>query len=152
MQIIVFFLYFHKLWRYWLAWPFLKRSLTRYLNMNFTFSWRNICQCSYKYVLEDIKEGIKITLTDRDWHKPYYREINNVHYSQFPWKRDWIHQPLEGVALYLGRGRSVCSKRLTEIEDNFYNLCHPYYQTKFSNWVNRTRQEAQLVNHKYFHC
>ena len=29
----------------------------------------------YKYVLKDIEESLK---TDYDWHKQYYREIDNV--------------------------------------------------------------------------
>ena len=81
----------------------------------------------YKYVLKDIGEGLKIILTDCDWHKQYYSEIDDVCYLQFPWKSDWIQQPLEGTTLYIGRGQIVCSKRVTEIEDNFNNLCHPYY-------------------------
>ena len=93
----------------------------------------------YEYVLQDIEDGLKIVLMDRNWHEPYYSEINDVYYLHFPWKRNWIQQPLEGAALYIGRGRIVCSKRVTEIEDNIYNLRHPYYRTKFSNWVKPTR-------------
>ena len=40
----------------------------------------------YKYVLQDIEEDLKIVLTDRDWHEPCYREIDNVFHLQFPWK------------------------------------------------------------------
>ena len=32
----------------------------------------------FKYVLKDIEEGLKIILIDRDWHKRYYCEIDNV--------------------------------------------------------------------------
>ena len=105
----------------------------------------------YKYVLQDIEEGLKIILTDHDWHKPCYREIDDVFHLQFPWKRDWTQQPLEGAALYIGRGRIVCSKQVPQIEDNFYNLRHTYYQTKFSNCLKPTHQEAKLVNNKYFY-
>ena len=106
----------------------------------------------YKYLLKDIEESLKIILTDHDWHKQYYREIDNVFFLQFPWKRDWTQQPLEGAAFYIGRGQIVCSNQVPEIDDNFYNLRHPYYWTKYRNLENATCQEAKLVNHKYFHC
>ena len=48
-------------------------------------------------------------------------------FLQFPRKRDWVQQLLEGAAFYISRGRIVCSKRVPEIEDDFYILCHPYY-------------------------
>ena len=74
----------------------------------------------FKNVLNDTEQGLKIILTDPDWHKQYYHiEIDDVYYLQFPWKRDWIQQPLEGAALYIGRGRIVCSKQVTEMEYNF---------------------------------
>ena len=44
----------------------------------------------YKYVLKDIKDGLKIILIDCDWHKLCYREIDGVFPVQFLWKRDWI--------------------------------------------------------------
>ena len=88
-----------------------------------------------KYVLQDIEEGLKIILTDRYWHKPCYRDIEDVFHLLFPWKRDWTQQSLEEAALYIVRGRSVCSKQVPLMDENFYNLHHPYYQTKFSNWV-----------------
>ena len=89
----------------------------------------------YKYVLKDIEEGLKIILTDHDWHKRYYSEIDDVFHLQFPWKHDLIQQPLERVALYIGRGQIMCSKQVPKIEDNLLNFCHPYNRTKFSNWV-----------------
>ena len=52
----------------------------------------------YKYVLQDIEEGLKIILMDRDWRKTCYRKIENVYHLQFIWKRDWIQQPLEGAS------------------------------------------------------
>ena len=73
----------------------------------------------YKYVLKEIEEGHKIILTDHDWHEQHYREIENVHFLQFLWKRDWVQQSLEGAALYICRGRIVCSKQVQEIEDDF---------------------------------
>ena len=57
----------------------------------------------YKYVLKDIEEGHKIILTDHDWYKRYYNEIDDVFFLQFPWKHAWTSQPLEGAALYIGR-------------------------------------------------
>ena len=82
----------------------------------------------YKYVLKDIEEGLKIVFTDCYWHKQTYRESDDVFYLQFPWKRDdLVQQPLKGAALYIDRGRFVCSIRVPEIEDDFYNLCNPYY-------------------------
>ena len=105
----------------------------------------------YLPVLKDIEEGYKIILTDNDWYKRYYREIDDIFHLQFPWKCGQTLQPLEGAALYIGRGQIICSKQVPEIEENFLNFCHPYYQIKFSNCVKPTRREAKLVNHKYFH-
>ena len=59
----------------------------------------------YKYVHKDIEEGHKIILTDYDWYKQYYKEIDDVYHLQFPWQRGWTSQPLEGAALYIGRGQ-----------------------------------------------
>ena len=81
----------------------------------------------FQYVLKDIKEGLKIILTDPDWHKKYYREINDVFHLQFPWKCGQTLQPLEGAALYIGRGQIICSKQVPEIEDNILNFCYPCY-------------------------
>ena len=61
----------------------------------------------YKYVLKDIEESLKLILTDCDWYKQYYSEIDDEFHLQFPWKRDWIQQPLEEAALYIGRGQIV---------------------------------------------
>ena len=75
----------------------------------------------YKYVLQDIEEGLKRILIDHDWHKQYYREIDNVHNLKFIWKQSWTQQPLEGgAALYIGRGRIVCSKQVPGVRDYFY--------------------------------
>ena len=105
----------------------------------------------YKHVLQDIEQVLKIILTDRDWHKPCYWEINYVFHLQFPWKQDWIQQPLEGAALYVGRGRIVSSKRVSGERNYFLHNRHPYYQTIIIDWVQPTQEEAKLVNHKYFH-
>ena len=78
----------------------------------------------YKYVLQDIEEGLKIILTDYDWCKKYYREIDNVYNLQFIWKQDWIKHLLEEAALYIGRGRIVCSKRVPGERDNFFYAIH----------------------------
>ena len=111
----------------------------------------------YKYVLKDIKEGLKIILTDPDWHKKYYREIDDVFHYQFPWKvSDWVQQPLEGAALYIGRERIVCSKRVPRgFEPEF---CHPYYRSVMklhsSNLKGNPKlwgKQAKLVKHMYFH-
>ena len=84
----------------------------------------------FKYVLKDIKEGLKIILTDRDWHKSCQRYIDDVFHFQFPWKGgDWVQQPLEGAALYIGHGRIVCSKRIPSKKNPFIYY-HPYYLTK----------------------
>ena len=105
----------------------------------------------YKYVLKDIKEGLKIILTDPDWHKKYYREIDDVFHYQFPWKAlDWEHQPLEGAALYIGRGRIICSKRVPSQINSFISY-HPYYWTKYGYLEEATPQERKLINHQYFH-
>ena len=37
----------------------------------------------YKYALTDIEEGLKIMLMDHDWHKQYYREIDDVFFYSF---------------------------------------------------------------------
>ena len=87
----------------------------------------------YKYVLQDIEEGLKIILMDHDWHKPCFREIDNIFYLEFPWKRDWIQWPLEGVALYIDRGRIVCSKQAPVERDYFLHNCHPNYCIMFSD-------------------
>ena len=42
----------------------------------------------YKYVLKDIEEGLKIILTDCNWHKRYNREIDNVYHLKFIWKQN----------------------------------------------------------------
>ena len=81
----------------------------------------------YKYVLKDIEEGLKIIILDHDWHKRYYSEIDDVFFLQFPWKHVWTQQPLEGAALHIDRGRTVCRKRAPEIKDNRLIFCHPYY-------------------------
>ena len=105
----------------------------------------------YKYVLKDIEQGHKIVLTYRHRHKRYYSEIDNVFHLQFLWKRPWKKPSLEGAALYIGRGKIICSKQVPEVEDSLLNFCHPYYRTRFRNWVKPTRRKAKLVNHKYFH-
>ena len=105
----------------------------------------------YKYVLKDIEEGHKIILTDPDWYKRYYSEIDDVYHLQFPWKRAWTSQPLEGAALYIGRGRIVCSKRVPQKENPFFISHHLYYWVKYNNLKYATRQEAKLINHQYFH-
>ena len=66
----------------------------------------------YKYVLQDIEEGLKIILTNHDWHKPYCREIDDDYYLKFIWKRSWIQQTSEGVNAYIVRGQIVCSKQV----------------------------------------
>ena len=104
----------------------------------------------YKYGLQDIEEGLKVILTDHDWHKQYYREIDNVSHLKFTWKRYQIQQPLEGAALYIGRGQIVCSKQVQRERDNFLQN-RPYYQTRFNNWQKITCHEAKLLDHKYFH-
>ena len=77
----------------------------------------------FKYVLKDIEEGLKMILTDPDWHKQTVREIDNIFFLQFHWTRDdWVQQPFEGVALYIGRGRIVCSKQVLQIENPFLYL------------------------------
>ena len=102
----------------------------------------------FKYVLKDIEEGLKIILIDPDWHKQYVREINDVFHLQFPWKRDdWVQQPLEKAALYIGEGRIVCSKQVPSVENPLYVCHHPYYWTKYSDLVYATPQEIKLINH-----
>ena len=110
----------------------------------------------YKHVVKDIKEGLKIILVDRDWYKKYYRAIDDVFHFNFVWKvSSWTQQPLEGAALYIGRKRIVCSKRVPEIVKGWNNTRrHPYYRTKYPdecNYEKPTRQEAKLINHEYFH-
>ena len=108
----------------------------------------------FKYVLKDIEDGVKIILTDRDWRKRYScRKANDVWSLEFQWKRGgWTQQPLEGAALYCGKGRIVCSKRVPEIMNKLTNhLCHPYYRSKFSDWIKPSRKEIKLINHEYFH-
>ena len=102
----------------------------------------------YKDVLKDIEQGHKIILTDRDWHKRYYREIDDEFHLQFPWKRPWKSPSLEGAALYIGRRKIICSKQVPEVEETLLNFCHPYYRTRFSYWVKPTRREAKLIDHK----
>ena len=108
----------------------------------------------FKYVLKDIEEGLKIILTDRDWFKRRVRYIDDVFWLQFPWKRDWSQQPLEGAALYCGEKRIVCSKQVPAKDMSWNGMRHPYYRTKFSDrgdWDKPTRQEAKLINEEYFH-
>ena len=65
---------------------------------------------TFKHVLKDINEGLKIILIDRDLTKRYYCETDDVFWLNFVWKRSFIQKPLEGAALYIGRERIVCSK------------------------------------------
>ena len=106
----------------------------------------------FKHVLKDIEEDVKIILIDRDWTKRYYCEIDDVFHLNFVWKRSWIQKTLEGAALYIGRERIVCSKRVPgRWADSFV---HPYCRTQFNNWTlhhDLTRQEAKLIKHQYFH-
>ena len=109
----------------------------------------------FKYVLKDIEEGLKIILIDRDWYKRWYCKSGDVFWLQFPWKRKWNHLPLEGAALYIGRERIVCSKRVPSRNRGWHSQDHPYYHTTRTicnhqhQWL--TRQEAKLINHEYFH-
>ena len=105
----------------------------------------------FKYVLKDIEQGHKIILMDHDWYKRYNRKIDDVFHYQFPWKRKWKTPSLEGAALYIGRGNIICSRQVPEVKDTLLNFCHPYYRTRFSNWVKPNRREAKLINHQYFH-
>ena len=68
-----------------------------------------------KYVLKDIEDGVKIILTDHDWHKLYCCEIGDIFWLNFILKRNWIQQPLEGAALYIGREQIVYSKQVPAI-------------------------------------
>ena len=81
----------------------------------------------YKHDLKDIEEGHKNVLIDPDWYKRCYSEIDNTFHLQFLWKRAWTSQPLEGAAVYIGRGQIICSKQVPEIEDNILNFCYPCY-------------------------
>ena len=110
----------------------------------------------FKHVIKDIKEGLKIILTDRDWHKQTSPRIDDVFHFNFVWKTSsWTQQPLEGAALYIGRKQIVCSKRVPELVNDWNNTRrHPYYRTTFIDWGDYdkpTRQEAKLINHEYFH-
>ena len=50
---------------------------------------------------------------------------DHTYYKKFPWKQTLIQQPLEGAAVYIGKGKIVCSKRVPgRFMDEF---CHPYY-------------------------
>ena len=60
-----------------------------------------------------------------------------------------IQQPLEGTATYIGKGQTVCSKRVPgRFEPEF---CHPYHGTIMNPYQN-TSQEAKLLKDQYFHC
>ena len=63
----------------------------------------------HKYVLQDIEEDLKVILTDRDWHKRYYREIDDVYYLKFIWKQNWIHQ-LQGNKTFSTCGLVIQNK------------------------------------------
>ena len=104
----------------------------------------------YKYFLKDIVQGHKIILMDHDWYKRYNRKIDDVFHYQFPWKRKWKTPSLEGAALYIGRGRIICSKRVPSQINSFISY-HPYYSTKFGDLEDSTPQERKLINHQYFH-
>ena len=106
----------------------------------------------FKYVLQDIEDGLKIILTDRDW----FCSIDDVLWQQFQWKQIWPKQQLEGTAIYCGFKRIICSKKVSalgilKLDPNYY---HPYYRTEFSDWDDwdkPTHQEAKLINEEYFH-
>ena len=85
-------------------------------------------------------------MTNHDWHKRYYGEIEDVYYLKFIWKRSWIQQPLKEAALYIGRGQIVCIKQVQGIRDHFLHNCHPYYQTSFSDWQKYARQEDKTFS------
>ena len=106
----------------------------------------------FKYVLKDIKEGVKIILMCSDICDTL--NFNDFFLFNFLWKRNWIIQPLEGAALYIRRKRIVCSQRVPGIKIPWYRERHPYYQTVFDECSGRnkpTRQEAKLINYEYFH-
>ena len=63
-----------------------------------------------RYVLRDIKEGVKVILTNHYWYKRYMMAIDDNCFQRFTLKQDWIEQPLEGEATYIGKVQVVCSK------------------------------------------
>ena len=80
----------------------------------------------------------------------------DTYYKKFPWKQTLIEQPLEGAAVYIGKGQIVCSKRVPRgFEPEF---CHPYYRSVMklhsSNLKGNPKlwgKQAKLVKHMYFH-
>ena len=105
----------------------------------------------YKYARQDIEEGVKIILTDHNWYRRFYREIDDNYHLRFTRKQTLIEQPLEGAVIYIGRGQIVCSNQIPKVRDCFLHNHHPYYRTKFNDWQKPTRQEAKRLDHKYFH-
>ena len=110
----------------------------------------------FQYVLHDIEAGYKVILRDRCWFKRYIMRDGDTYYKKFPWKQTLIEQPLEGAAVYIGKGEIVCSKRVPRgFEPEF---CHPYYRSVMrlhsSNLKGNPKlwgKQAKLVKHMYFH-
>ena len=113
----------------------------------------------FQFVLQDIRQGFRVILRDRFWFKRYIMRKGDTYYKKFPWKQTLIEQPLEGAAVYIGKGQIVCSKRVPgRFEPKF---CHPYYQAvrylhntteKFPPNPRNWSKSAKLVKHMYFHC
>ena len=60
--------------------------------------------------LQDIKDGYKVILRYCYWYKRYIMRNGKTYFKKFPWKQTLIEQPLEGAAVYIGKGQIVCSK------------------------------------------
>ena len=121
----------------------------RYILMNEHFPM-------YKYVLQDIKDGMKGILTDHYWNKQYCIEIDDDYFQKFTWKHGWIKQPLEGALTYIGKKKMICSKQILGVINYFPYNCQQYYQTKFNDWQKPIYQEADfliisifIVNYSY---
>ena len=107
----------------------------------------------FKHVLKDIKEGRKIILLCSEIRDTFWFDWSEFWFN-FLLQRNWVVQPLEGAALYLGRKGIVCSKQVPSLGKPWYRERHPYYQTKFDQCSGRTqptRQEDKLINFQYFH-
>ena len=61
----------------------------------------------YKYILQDVEEGVKVILNDCHWHKRYCIKIDHDYFQWFTWKQGWTQQSLEVAATYIGKEKIV---------------------------------------------
>ena len=79
----------------------------------------------YQFVPQYIEDGHEVVLRDCFCYERCIMQYSDTYYEKFPWKQTLIQQPLEGEAIYIGKGQIVFSKQVPGLFVS--NFCHPYY-------------------------